>query len=283
MLSPGMGAKSPRPSGPSPASWVGSASRVSTAPAWLWTLGPLPTDHFNGRRLWAGRHWALGQYQTPHAGRERGPYFKSRRTPSWLKCILFHMLGGPGWLHLGPCSLPQVGSHSWAAGCVQAPLEWQWGPVNLAGAGGRALGLLVVLLSSGRVALHHRRGLRSSVQPREWGDLSAEPRMDTAWGRGHSVSSLQVSAWRGPLPCGRCVGRVDSQLLGGTCSGQASVAAGDAQTRSVPMGALSPCTYRPPGVDVQPRPVRGQTLAPDREESHDGSRALDQPQHPPGS
>lgn len=115
---------------------------------------------------------------------------------------------------------------------------------------GQSSGLLVVLLSSGRVALHHRRGLRSSVQPREWGALSTEPRMDTAWGRGRSVSSLQVSTRRGPLPCGRCVGRVDSQLLGGTCSGRPSVAAGDAQTRSVPVGALSPCTYRPPGVDV---------------------------------
>lgn len=81
----------------------------------------------------------------------------------------------PGWLPLGPHSLPQVGSRSWAAGRVQAPLKWQWGPVHLAGGGGRALGLLVVLLSSGRVAIHDGRGLRSSVQPREGGGPGGTP------------------------------------------------------------------------------------------------------------
>ena len=99
------------PSGPSPASWAGSTSRVSTGPAWLRTLGPLPKDHLDGRQLWAGRHRALGRYRTPHAGCERGPYFKSRRT-SWLKCILVHTLGG-----LGGCLLDHTVFPRWEATC----------------------------------------------------------------------------------------------------------------------------------------------------------------------
>lgn len=105
-----------------------------------------------------------------------------------MKCILVHTLGGLGGCLLDHTVFP---GGKPLVGCRPCPGHSVSGALSISlGGGARALGLLVVLLSSGRVAIHDGRGLGALCSP-------GRPGWDPFCGRSH-CDSRRSGARQGP-------------------------------------------------------------------------------------